>query len=381
MKNLRISNHRSIKCKQKLFLLSLCVHFLFAVIVIGILFFVVYVIKKKHNRGGVRKRKSNKQAKEPPKNVNLSTDNKTHFSNVHHNIPLENDVEPNVTESELKTWRQYYKYQEKLAQTPLFDGLCYKCGTLLFSSPSGHTFAKLKLPDEQIAPITCMYTSLPNIPYECDNGKSWKCCYRCHNGAQPCPLIGNPNTNIVDQPSEIMSLKTAAQKRAISLCSIFSSTFRQRQPYWHQWRHIVGTIDVARKTSRHYYGMFGYYTSKYVHDMVATWEQTDICKALTWLKANNPFYRYFLCTYETLYRWHINTKEAFHNPEAMHTAEGDNVSKQLQDEQDGLVVPIDSINDVLTLFQNEDIVGQMKPQSRCLPKILHNEKVVACKIQ
>ena len=94
----------------------------------------------------------------------------TWYSKIYHNISISNSVDMNMTEDDLRFWKKYYDRQRKVSETPLFDGLCYKCEELLFSKVQGHFYKKNKNQD-QVAPITQKFTTLPDIPHETPDKK------------------------------------------------------------------------------------------------------------------------------------------------------------------------------------------------------------------
>ena len=135
---------------------------------------------------------------------------------------------------------------------------------------------KNKLTEEEVAPISLKFAQLPTIPYESDDRRQWYCCRKCFHNMPLCPSYADPTTGNADMPPALNALQTAAAKRAVSLCSIYSPTFRKRNPDQHQWRHIRGGVTISHKTDRHYYGMFGYFTTRTPSDYDLTSTQRTI---------------------------------------------------------------------------------------------------------
>ena len=217
----------------------------------------------------------------------------TWYSKIYHNISISNSDDMNMTEDDLRLWKKYHDRQRKVSETPLFDGLCYKCGELLFSKVKGHFYKKNKNQD-QIAPITQKFTTLPDIPHETPDKKQWYCCRRCFDDKPECPSYAEPATGCADMPTELAALPTAIARRAISLCSIFTSTFRKRDAHRHQWRHIRGGVNIWHKSNRHYYGMFGYFTTRATPDHNLTPVQRTIKKFIAVVACEQSFVSRFL---------------------------------------------------------------------------------------
>ena len=201
-----------------------------------------------------------------------------------------------------------------------------------------------------------------NTP-EREKDPQWYCCRRCFHDMSECPSYADPATGNADMPFVLSALPTTAAKRAVSLCSIYSSTFRHRNPYRHQWRHIRGGVLVSHKSDRHYYGMFGYFTTQTPTDYDLTYTQRTIKNSLRWLRANNPLYKGFFSNYETLYRWHISPFEAFHNANKPKTSNYQPVQTELLDEKDGLILPIDDLAKVPPIHTHRDEIAAVHPDA------------------
>ena len=209
------------------------------------------------------------------------------------NINITNCDKLNMSDDELRLWKRYYDRQQHLANLPLFDGICYKCGKLLFSKVRVHFFKRNKDNIDQIAPIALKFTQLPDIPYETADRRQWYCYRKCFHNMPLCPSYADPAMDNTDMPPALKALPTTAAKRVGFLCSIYSSTFRKHNPYQHQWRHIQVGVTVSHKTDRHYYGMFGYFTTRSPSNYNLTSTQCTIKNSLHWLRASNPLYRGF----------------------------------------------------------------------------------------
>ena len=133
-----------------------------------------------------------------------------------------------MTDDELRLWKRYHDCQQHLASLPLFDSICYTCGELLFSKVRGHLFKRNKDNMDEIAPIAFKFAQLHDIPYESAEQRQWYCCCKCFHNMPLCPSYADPMTGNANMPSALQALPAAAAKRAVLLCSIYSSTFRKR---------------------------------------------------------------------------------------------------------------------------------------------------------
>ena len=175
------------------------------------------------------------------------------------------------------------------------------------------------------------------------------------------PPYANPAMGNADMPPALKALPTTAANRAVSLCSIYSSTFRKRNPYQHQWHHIWGGVTISHKTDRHYYVMFGYFTIRSSSDYNLTSTQRMIKNSLHWLRANNLLYRGFFLNYETLYHWHVSPLEAFHNADKAKTSDRKPINTELLDEKDGLILPLDDMAKVPPIRTHHDEIAITHP--------------------
>ena len=264
-----------------------------------------------------------------------------------------------MTDGDLRLWKCYHNCQQHLASLPLFDGICYTCGELLFSKVRGHFFQRYKDNMDEIAPIAFKFAQLPDIPYKSADRWQWYCCPKCFHNMPLCPSYADPAMGNPDMPSALQALPTAAAKRAISLCSIYSSTFRKCNPYQHQWCHIRGGVTISHKMHRHYYKMFGYFMTRTPSDYDLTSTQCTIKNSLHWLRANNPFYRGFFSNYETLYHWHVNPLEAFHNADKPKTSDKKPLDTKFLDKKDGLILPLDDLAKIPPIHARHDKIEMM----------------------
>ena len=288
---------------------------------------------------------------------------------------------PNITAQQLQQLYDYWKEANALANEPLFEGVCYKCGCLLWNPNHCNTIAKDN--DSEQAPILCLYSRIPDfLPYEKvarDGSTKWLCCNVCKKRQRlppeyGRPITGNPNFDTArrDLPHVIAQLDSPAQKRAIALASLMSTTKTQRNDHHHCWRSIQGMYGIQPKTSRHYYGMYGAIASAtQIDPNTQQGLNAKVCAALTWLKANNPLYEGFYANYETMFRYHYSAREAFvsvrPSPDELDLI----MTRQLQDEQNALIYPADDLFDVPPITGRDDIVGIQHP-TRSLDARNHN---------
>ena len=270
--------------------------------------------------------------------------------------------------------------QVRFDAKPLGIGMCYCCGSILWSRvDNSHThLVDLDLEDEIIPAVAYQCTMVTSgkgyLKYRHKSGKLYACSV-CNSYKNPGDYsitfhVGKtPNFNTTEwdmfYPPEITSLKSEAEKCQVALCGIFSTTVKDAK--MHQWRHIQGEVNALHKLDRHYYGMFGFLMiNKEITETLTKY--SDACErirvALKWLKKNNHLYKQFLARFETMYRY---LRHDIVNPEILKV----NQEKILESEAVGMAFPVDSeyFDQYSPLYGNLDIAGIQNPQPHMIDKV------------
>ena len=258
--------------------------------------------------------------------------------------------------------------QVRFDAKPLGIGMCYCCGSILWSRvDNSHTrLVNLDVEDKAIPAVAYQRAMLisgrGSLDYRHKSGKLYvySVCSSYKNPAEYSLTfhVGKtPSLTITEwdmaYPSEVAILKSEAEKCQVALCGIFSTTVKDAKK--HQWRHIQGEVNALHKLDRHYYGMFGFLMiNKEITERLTKY--SGACEririALNWFKKNNNLYKQFLAHFETMYRY---LRHDLVNPEILKG----NQDKILESEAIGMAFPVDSeyFDQYSPLYGNLDIAG------------------------
>ena len=199
--------------------------------------------------------------------------------------------------------------QVRFDAKPLGIGMCYCCGSILWSRvDNSHThLVNLDIEDKAIPAVAYQRTMLisgrGSLDYRHKSGKLYVCS-ACSSYKNPAEYsltfhVGKtPSLTITEwdmvYPSEVAILKSEAEKCQVALCGIFSTTVKDAKK--HQWRHIQGEVNALHKLDRHYYGMFGFLMiNEEITERLTKY--SGACEririALNWFKKNNNLYKQF----------------------------------------------------------------------------------------
>ena len=161
--------------------------------------------------------------------------------------------------------------QVRFDAKPLGIGMCYCCGSILWSRvDNSHTrLVSLDVEDNNIPAVSyqcaMVISSRGCLDYRHKSGKLYVCSV-CSSYKNPTEYsltfhVGKtPGLTVTEwdmvYPPEVTSLKSEAEKCQVALCGIFSTTIKDAKK--HQWQHIQGEVNALHKLDRHYYGMFGF---------------------------------------------------------------------------------------------------------------------------
>ena len=176
-----------------------------------------------------------------------------------------------MNDSLLARAKKRIEQQIRFDAKPLAIGMCYCCGSILWSRvDNSHThLVNIDLEDENIPAVAYQLamkaSGIGYLTYRHKSGKMYSCSV-CSSFKLPTEYslkfhvgkIEKSSTSEWDMvyPSEITSLKSEVERCQVALCGIFSTTVRDAKK--HQWRHIQGEVNALHKLDKHYYGMFGF---------------------------------------------------------------------------------------------------------------------------
>ena len=295
-----------------------------------------------------------------------------------------------INESMLSRGRKYIGQQIRFDSKPLGVGMCYCCGSILWSRVDNcHTnLVDLDIDDNDIPAIAYQKVICKDecnvLQYRHRSGKLYACSV-CKSFRTPSELnidfhVGKVKTKDhlpvrkweMACPYEILSLKNQVECGQIALCGLFSTVVKDARK--HQWRHIQGEVNSLHKLDRHYYGLFGFMLmNEKVSDELT--KHPDACervrKALSWLKQNNHLYQTFLSKFETMYRYLRNDLV---NPEILQL----NYPEILEEEAVGMAFPIDSnyFDNFSPLYGDMDLAGIQNPKFEMVEEFKENVQIL-----
>ena len=275
--------------------------------------------------------------------------------------------------------------QVRFDAKPLGIGMCYCCGSILWSRvDNSHTrLVSLDVEDNNIPAVSyqcaMVISSRGCLDYRHKSGKLYVCSV-CSSYKNPTEYsltfhVGKtPGLTVTEwdmvYPPEVTSLKSEAEKCQVALCGIFSTTIKDAKK--HQWRHIQGEVNALHKLDRHYYGMFGFLMIKETITEKLT-KYSGACEririALNWFKKKNNLYKQFLARFETMYRY---LRHDVVNPDILKGSQ----DKILESEAIGMAFPVDSeyFDQYSPLHGNMDIAGIQNPQPHMIDKVQDSVK-------
>ena len=285
-----------------------------------------------------------------------------------------------VNDSLLARAKKRIGQQVRFDAKPLAIGMCYCCGSILWSRVDNfHThLVKLNLEDENIPAVAYQHAMITSgkgyLTYRHKSGKLYSCSV-CSSLKLPTEYNLKFHVGITEKsntsewnmvyPSELTSLKSEVERCQVALCGIFSTTVKDAKK--HQWRHIQGEVNALHKLDKHYYGMFGFLMiNEQITEKLT--EYSGACErirvALNWFKKNNHLYKDFLARFETMYRY---IRQDVVNPEILKG----NQDKILESEALGMAFPLDSgyFDQYSYLYGNLDIAGIQSPQPHMIDKV------------
>ena len=263
----------------------------------------------------------------------------------------------------LKRGRKCIGQQIRFDSKPLGIGMCYCCGSVLWSRVDNcHTnlvnldIEEKNIPARAYLKVMSHYNDRKIIlQYRHKSGKLFACTV-CKSFKSPSEFNSEMHVGKVKvdgdvlpvhewdmvYPQEILSLKNQTECCQISLCGVFSTVVKDAKQ--HQWRHMQGKINSLHKLDKHYYGLFGFMLlNEKISDELTKYPEAceQVRKALSWLKKNNHLYKKFLARYKTMYRF---IRDHVANPEVLKIDYQD----ILQEEAVGMAFPVDSnfFNDI-----------------------------------
>ena len=269
--------------------------------------------------------------------------------------------------------------QVRFDTKPLGIGMCYCCGSILWSRvDNSHTrLVNLDVDDKAIPAVAYRRAMLISgrgyLDYHHKSGKLYVCSV-CSSYKNPAEYsltfhVGKtPSLTITEwdmvYPSEVAILKSEAEKCQVALCGIFSTTVKDAKK--HQWQHIR-EVNALHKLDRHDYGMFGFLmVNEEITERLTKYsgacEQIRI--ALNWFKKNNNLYKQFLARFETMYRY---LRHDLVNPEILKG----NQDEILESKAIGMAFPVDSeyFDQYSPLYGNLDIASIQNPQPYMIDKV------------
>ena len=296
-----------------------------------------------------------------------------------------------INESMLSSARKYIAKQIRFDSKPLGEGMCYCCGSILWSRVDNcHTnLVNIHIDDKDIPAVAYLkvlyQNKSPALQYRHKSDKLYACSV-CKSFKSPKELntdfhVGKVKENdkilSVDKwdmayPNEITNLKNQVERGQVALCGLFSTVVKDAK--MHQWRHVQGEINSLHKLDKHYYGIFGFMLLKEnISDQMT--KHPDACervrKALLWLKQNNHLCKTFLSRFETMYRY---IRNSLVNPEILKL----NYQEILEEEAVGMAFPIDSdyFDKYSPLYGAMDLAGIQNPKAEIDEKFKENIKAL-----
>lgn len=253
-------------------------------------------------------------------------------------------------------------FGQRHSAKPLFDGMCYNCGMMLFGRVSeGRKFLIRKdaLTTCQ-APVDNLFEGPPVLPFK-KSDVQWYSCKLCRKGIRQLFPCVDPETGFQKVPKEMENLKTPYERGQVSLCGLLSTTLKRADPFRKVWPHIPGEVNILHKLNRHYYGMYGFLVAK-EKPLEKEGSHQRIAAALKWLKSNNPLYANFFSNHETLYRFRPENPLSVAFAQGVKDAKGGPLEEQLGQETAALVVPFSEDRNAPQLHECEDIAGIQHPE-------------------
>ena len=236
----------------------------------------------------------------------------------------------------LKRGRKCIGQQIRFDSKPLGIGMCYCCGSVLWSRVDNcHTnlvnidTEEKNIPARAYLKFMCHNNNSEIVlQYRHKSGKLFACTV-CKSFKSPSEFNSEMHVGKVKvdddvlpvhewdmtYPQEILSLKNQTECCQISLCGVFSTVVKDAKQ--HQWRHLQGEVNSLHKLDKHYYGLFGFMLlNEKISDELTKYPEAceRVRKALSWLKKNNHLYKKLLARYETMYRF---IRDNVANPEIL----------------------------------------------------------------
>ena len=289
----------------------------------------------------------------------------------------------------LKRGKRRIGQQVRFDNKPLGIGMCYCCGSILWSRVDGsHTnLVDIDVSEENIPGFAYKRAMLQDntgdLTYVHTNGKLYSC-GNCKAFESPDELpivfhvgkVTDDNSSLpvteweMVYPSCLTALANQYERSQIALCALFSTTVKDAKQ--HQWKHVQGEVNSLHKLDKHYYGMFGFLmlNDKVKEHLTKYPEATErIRQALQWLKRNNDLYKTFLSRFETIYRYF---RPDIVNPEVLKLDE----DKILEDEAVGMAFPVDSnyFEQYAAIYGDADVAGVQHPQPCVVDDVQDNIK-------
>lgn len=255
-------------------------------------------------------------------------------------------------------------FGERHSAKPLFDGLCYNCGMMLFGRVSeGHKFLiRSDAINTDQVPVEGLYENKPTLTYK-KTEVAFYSCKVCSKGiCQLFPCI-DPRTGYQNVPKELENLKTSYEHGQVSLCGLFSTILKRADPFRRVWPHFSGEVNILHKLNRHYYGMYGFMVAKEKPEEKQG-SHERIVTALKWRRINNPLYVNFFSNYDTLYRFRPENPLSVAFAHGVRDAKGSSLEEQLGQKTAALVVPFSEDRNAPQLNECEDVAGIQHPERK-----------------
>ena len=311
-----------------------------------------------------------------------------------YNLPVtwNTDVEClSLNDNLLNRGRKLIGQQIRFDSKPLGIGMCYCCGSILWSRVDNcHTnLVNVNIEEKNIPAVVyqklMIHSNTTVLEYRHKSGKLYACTV-CKSFKSPSELpcefhVGKVKIDgqvlPVDKwdmayPKEILSLKNQVECCQIALCGLFSTVVKDAKK--HQWHHVQGEINSLQKLDKHYYGMFGFMLiNEKISDQLTKYPEAceRVRNALSWLKSNNHLYKLFLARYETMYRF---IRDNLANPEILKV----NYQNVLEEEAVGMAFPIDSnyFDQYSPLYGEMDVAGIQNPKPDIIEQFQDDVRVL-----
>ena len=311
-----------------------------------------------------------------------------------YNLPVtwNTDVEClSLNDNLLSRGRKLIGQQIRFDSKPLGIGMCYCCGSILWSRVDNcHTnLVNVNIEKKNIPALVYQklmsHSNMTVLEYRHKSGKLYACtvCKSFRSPSElPCEFhVGKVKIDgqvlPVDKwdmayPKEILSLKNQVECCQIALCGLLSTVVKDAKK--HQWRHVQGEINSLHKLDKHYYGMFGFMLmNEKISDQLTKYPEAceRVRNALSWLKSNNHLYKLFLARYETMYRF---IRDNLANPEILKV----NYQNVLEEEAVGMAFPIDSnyFDQYSPLYGEMDVAGIQNPKPDIIEQFQDDVRVL-----